>query len=74
MGNLHSEIGVNSRTISCKNTRYSAGKRTARKVKKTCKKWLTDGNASGTMVKLTREGKRKKKKNKKVLDKAKEIW
>ena len=73
MGNLHSEIGGNSRIISCKNTTYSAGKRTARKVEKTCKKWLTDGNASGTMVKLTREGKRKKKKNKKVLDKAKRI-
>ena len=61
MGNLHSEIGVNSRIISCKNTTYSADNRTARKVEKTCKKWLTDGNASGTMVKLTREGEAKEK-------------
>ena len=59
--------------VSYKNTRYSAEVEAEKKVEKTCKKWLTDGNASGTMVKLTREGQQKQKKNKKVLDKAKRI-
>ncbi len=40
---IYSKVHVNSVIISCKNTTYSTGKTTRRKVEKTCKKWLTDG-------------------------------
>ena len=44
-----------------------------KKVEKTCKKWLTLAETNGIISKLTRERQRKQKKNKKVLDKAKQI-
>ena len=47
--------------------------KTRKKVEKTCKKWLTYSCENGNISKLTRERQRKTKKNKKVLDKAKEI-
>ena len=46
---------------------------TEKKVEKTCKKWLTLAETDGIIFKLTREGQQKTKKNKKVLDKAKQI-
>ena len=64
---------VNLWIISCKNTRYSAEMTTEKKVEKTCKKWLTLAETDGIIFKLTREGQRKTKKNKKVLDKAERI-
>ena len=45
----------------------------AKKVEKTCKKWLTLVETNGIIFKLTRERQQKTKKNKKVLDKAKRI-
>ena len=59
--------------ISCKATIYSSEMKTRKKVEKTCKKWLTYSCENGNISKLTRERQRKTKKNKKVLDKAKEI-
>ena len=42
-------------------------------MKKLVKKWLTLAETDGIIFKLTREGQQKTKKNKKVLDKAKQI-
>ena len=59
--------------MSCENTRYSTDIACEKKVEKTCKKRLTLAKRNGIISKLTRERKQNKKKNKKVLDKAKWI-
>ena len=65
---------VNLWIISYKNTICSAELLIEKKVEKLVKKWLTLVKANGIIFKLTRERQRKQKKNKKVLDKAKQIW